>query len=82
MAYREDAAFALDVALLRAAVFELPVPENASEDIVKGAEAVFPISAEDLDGLSGRALGGRLKALESQWIASGFTATRDALLEG
>jgi len=82
LAYREDAAFALDAALLRSAIFELPAPENASEDIAKGAEAVFPISAEDLDGLTGRALGDRLKALEYQWIASGFTATRDALLEG
>ena len=47
----------------------------------RGAEAVCPVTAADLmPGLSGKALGERLKEIEAEWIASGFTATREALL--
>ena len=44
----------------------------------------FPLNGGDLMALGmqpGKELGGRLRALEEEWIASGFTLPRDALLE-
>lgn len=53
--------------------------------ITRAASAVFPVTAQDLmdRGMSpGRDLGAALKRLEAQWIESGFSASRDALLGG
>lgn len=81
IAYREDAATAGRIACLRAAVFEHPLG-NVSEDIHRGAEAKFPISAQDLmPKLTGPELGAMLKQLEKSWIESGFRADREALLK-
>ncbi|NRB18250.1 MAG: CCA tRNA nucleotidyltransferase [Rhodobacteraceae bacterium] len=72
---------ARDVLLLRAALLEQPLNPNLETDIARGAAAKLPISARDLmPEITGKALGDRLKQLESDWIASGFTLTRDGLL--
>ena len=47
----------------------------------RGAQARFPVKANDLKpDYTGPALGQRLRELESRWIASGFTLTREDLL--
>ena len=46
-----------------------------------GAGQKFPVSAKDLmPALEGAALGTRLAELESRWIKSGFSLSRDELL--
>ena len=81
VAYRHDAKTALDVALLRGAMFENPLSPDVSDQIAKGANAAFPIKAADLMlTYQGPALGKRLRALEDKWIASGFSLTKEALL--
>ncbi|MDA5092957.1 CCA tRNA nucleotidyltransferase [Aliiroseovarius sp. KMU-50] len=81
LAYREGADIAMNAALLRAAMFEQPLPEGVEEDIQSGAAATFPIKPVDLmDRLQGPALGAKLKELEARWIASDFTLTREELL--
>ncbi len=70
-----------DAVILRAAVLELPLPQDALSEVARGALATFPITATDLmPDLTGEALGQRLKDLEARWLASNLTASRGALL--
>jgi poly(A) polymerase len=79
--YRLGYDAALDAALLRAAWTETPPPPNLKEQLKHGASAVFPIKAQDLmDRYAGKALGDALKTLETRWIASDFSLTKDQLL--
>lgn len=79
IAYRHGVDAAQDTALLRAVTFEQPV--TGATDIARGARATFPVQAKDLmPALQGSALGAKLQELESRWIASGFTLTKDELL--
>ncbi len=80
-AYRHGAEAARDAALI-AAAHGAPLPKGLGDAIARGAAATFPICAADLPGLTGKPLGDALKALESRWITSGFTATRADLLGG
>lgn len=81
LGYRFGAAAACDVIALRAALAGTPPDPTQAEAARQGAAARFPVRAADLmDGLNGPALGRRLAELEAQWIASGFTATREDLL--
>lgn len=81
LAYRHGAALARDAVLLRAAFAGTPLPEGWEKAVAQGAAAEFPLGAADLmPALSGPALGARLSALESRWIASGFRLTRGDLL--
>ncbi|MCT8158555.1 CCA tRNA nucleotidyltransferase [Pseudoruegeria sp. SHC-113] len=81
LGYRLGADMAQSVVLLRAALLEMPLEVQDLKAAQAGAEATFPVSAKDLmPALSGPALGARLKALEADWIASGFTLTRAELL--
>ncbi len=81
LAYAHGAAAAWDIVLLRAAQFETAPDPAVKRRIATGASAVFPVKAADLmPDLQGAALGAALKALETRWIASGFTLTRDDLL--
>ena len=81
IAYRHGAARALDIALLRGALFEQPLSAGMDDDIAAGAGAVFPVKAADLmPQVTGPALGARLKELEARWIASGFTLGKAELL--
>lgn len=81
LGYRHGAKSAVDVALLRAAIFEQPPAGDIDEQAARGAAQVFPVVAADLmPDLQGAALGARLKELELQWLASDFTLTRAQLL--
>ena len=81
MGYRLGYDTALDAVLLRAALLEQPAAAGAVQEIARGAQARFPLSAKDLmPDLSGPALGAALAQLEARWIASGFTLSADALL--
>ncbi len=81
LGYFHGSQTARDIVLFRAALFEMPVPRDAFAAAELGANAVFPVSAQDLmPTLQGPALGKALKTLEDAWIASGFTLDRQALL--
>lgn len=81
LGYRFGETQARDVLLLRAALLEQPLSTNLESDIATGAAAKFPVSARDLmPEITGKALGETLKRLETDWIDSGFTLSRDALL--
>jgi len=83
LGYRFGAKRGWDALLLRAALFETHPDPCQKPEIDKGAAAVFPVKAADLmPGLKGRKLGAALKSLEAKWIASGFSLTREALLQG
>ncbi|QIE46132.1 CCA tRNA nucleotidyltransferase [Pseudohalocynthiibacter aestuariivivens] len=80
--YRHGYDMARDVLLLRAALLETPVPDGALAAAKEGAEASFPIKAADLmPTFTGPALGAELKELESRWVASGFTLSKNDLLK-
>ena len=82
LAYRYDAKTAHRAMLLRAALLEMPISPELETEIALGAAARFPISAQHLiPQYSGAALGRTLKKLESDWIASQFELTREALLQ-
>ncbi len=81
IAYRHDAQRSFDVALLRAAVLEQPLDQDGLKALSVAAAAVFPVQAADLmPQYTGAALGARLRSLENQWIKSGFTLSKTALL--
>lgn len=70
-----------DILHLRAAVFETPLPKSWHDDVVRGANAKFPVTANDLmPALQGPALGARLRALQDRWLATGLTLSRAELL--
>lgn len=81
LGYRHGAAEALDILLLRAALFEQPLAPDAQNDLARGAMAKCPVRAADfMPELSGAALGARLAELEQRWIASDFRLGRDDLV--
>jgi poly(A) polymerase len=83
LGWRMGHARAVDALLLRAAVLEQPLTLHALQDARRGSEATFPVTAADLmPALQGEALGARLKELESRWLASDLTLTREDLLKG
>jgi poly(A) polymerase len=78
LGYRLGATDAHAAALLRAA---RGGPASDPTAVAHGAAARFPVRAADLmPGLSGEALGARLSALESAWIAARFAPTKSELL--
>lgn len=80
-AYRYGGDIAVSVALVRAALIEVP-PTSETFDLIKtAANQKFPIKAADfMDRFSGKALGDALKSREKDWIASNFSLTREQLL--
>jgi poly(A) polymerase len=80
LAYRLGADLATDAFLLRGAMLEHPLPDGWAAEIARGAAARFPVSAADLPGLIGPALGQELKRLEKAWLASDLRLTRSQLL--
>ena len=81
-AYRHGADRAWDLCVLRAVSFSAPVESDAAEQIARGAQARFPVTASDLpQDLKGPQIGAALRTLEARFIASGFTATRQELLQ-
>lgn len=82
LGYRHGYDVAVSIALLRSAVFSMPVERAALDEIQRGASAVFPIKAGDLmPGFEGAALGRELKRLEALWLKSGFKLDKGDLLE-
>lgn len=81
LGYRLGFADARAVLLLRAVLLEAHFDPVSLQNAEIGAAAQFPLRGADLmDRFSGQALGVELKRLETLWIASGFSLTRDALL--
>jgi poly(A) polymerase len=81
LAYRHGAVAAFDILLVRAALFETPLPKGFSAALDAGETAKFPITSADLlPDFTGSALGKRLRELEDRWIGSGFALSRDELL--
>ena len=82
LAYRHGRKVALDILLLRAALFEQGVDLAGLTDLEAGAAAVFPVSARDLmPQLMGAKLGAALSRLEREWIGSGFALSRQELID-
>jgi poly(A) polymerase len=72
-----------DAVLARAAVMAALPPARWLDDIPRGAAAAFPVTAADLmPALQGEALGAALKELETRWLQSDLTLSRDDLLKG
>lgn len=70
-----------DAVLARAAVLESPLPADWQADVARGAASTFPVQSVDLmPDLQGPALGQRLKALESRWLASDLRLSKFDLL--
>ena len=81
VAWRHGADCARDVALLRAAALGEEIAFDLDAQIELGVAAVFPVAAADLmPDFTGPALGAKLAELEAQWIASGFSLDKAALL--
>lgn len=82
LAYRLGRDAALGVLLLNSALLETDIPPGYAEQLDAGGAARFPVTAHDLmPQYHGEALGRRLSEIEDRWIASGFTLTREELLE-
>lgn len=82
LGYRYGAEAAVDILLLRDAAVERVFDPSQRRLVEQGAMASFPLVARDLmPNYTGPALGARLAELEQRWIASGFTLTRDDLLD-
>lgn len=80
LGYRLGADTATDVVLLRSAMLDTSHDPAALHEAKRGAAAVFPLTASDLQpDLSGPALGAALKQAEAAWLASDLTLGRDAL---
>lgn len=80
LGYRLGATLARDVILARAVLFETPLPPDWQSQIARGAQARFPVRADDLPHLQGPELGAHLRALETRWIASDFSMSKADLL--
>lgn len=71
-----------DAVLARAASLGTPPPQGWQDEIRRGADARFPVTAADLmPALQGAALGARLKSLETRWLSSGLTLSKEDLLK-
>ncbi|MDW3223715.1 MAG: CCA tRNA nucleotidyltransferase [Paracoccaceae bacterium] len=81
VAYRYGVEIASGALVLRAVLANQPLEPAALIPLETAAQAQFPVKAKDLmPGLSGKALGERLDALERHWVASDFQLTRDELM--
>mgnify|MGYP001821611900 FL=1 len=70
-----------DVLLLGDALMGNVSSERAYSELTKGAAAEFPVRAADLlPAFEGKALGEKLRELETRWIESGFTLSKESLL--
>lgn len=81
LGYRLGEGSGLDARLLRLALLETDFAPSDAEKVRFGAAQIYPISAAELmDRLHGPDLGAALKWLEAEWIASGFTLTKEELI--
>jgi poly(A) polymerase len=83
LGWRLGEPLATDAVLARAAAFGTPPAARWETEIQRGVQSHFPVTAADLmPALQGEALGHRLKALETAWLASDLLASREMLLNG
>jgi poly(A) polymerase len=81
LGYRLGAEEAEGVLALRAAGENRELRAEELDAARDGAGRRFPVAGADLAGrFAGPALGERLRALEAEWLASGFRLTREDLL--
>ena len=81
LGYRHGVEAGRDMALVQAALLGQPLPADLEADLTRGANALMPVTAQDLmPALTGAALGLALKQAEAAWIASDFSLPREALL--
>ncbi len=81
LGYRHGYWPAVHCLLLRWASLMQPFDDAILPDIALGADAKPPVEAADLiPQFTGKALGDRLRQLETAWVASKFTKTKTALL--
>lgn len=81
LGYQLGADLATDVILVRAAMFEQPPVAGYQAEIIRGAQAVFPLKAKHLmPHVSGAELGAALKRAEAHWLANDFVPDRAELL--
>jgi len=81
-AYRHGYDVGRDTLLVRAASLAQATTANDLLPVMDAARQVFPLTAADLmPGLSGPALGDALRKAEARWIQSGFTLTKDDLID-
>ena len=67
--------------MTRSAVMGSDLPSNWQDEALRGSVAKFPVKAADfLPGLTGPALGARLKEAESRWLASDLRLSQRDLL--
>ena len=72
---------AKDSYLVRQASMGQPIDPDELAIVHHAMQQSFPVKAADLmPAFTGAALGERLRKLEADWIASGFTLSRDALI--
>ena len=70
-----------DSYLVRQASMGQPIDPDELAIVQHAMQQSFPVKAADLmPAFTGAALGERLRKLEADWIASGFTLSRDALI--
>ena len=82
LGYRNGFTLARDALLLRAVLLESPLLPDALTAAEQGARETFPVKSRDLmPEYEGVALGDKLRALEDQWIASGFALGKSDLLD-
>lgn len=60
--------------------YGMSTESDYAERILAGASASFPIAAQDLPDLSGKALGEELRRLKTEWLFSGMVASKADLL--
>jgi poly(A) polymerase len=81
LGWKHGTALAGEILHGRAALFETKLPSNWQNDVARGANAIFPVTAFDLmPDLQGAALGSKLKTLQDLWLSSGLSLTREQLL--
>ncbi|MBU2992294.1 CCA tRNA nucleotidyltransferase [Octadecabacter sp. 1_MG-2023] len=81
LGYRYGYWTAVHCLLLRWASLMLPFDSSVLADVAMGANAEFPIKAQDLmPAFEGKALGDRLKQLETVWIRARFEVSKADLL--
>ena len=66
--------------LLRAAMSNTVLDRDVIASVNAGSNTKFPIKASDLPELQGQALGARLAALKSDWLASELAKSKNDLL--
>lgn len=81
LGFRHGLEDACAILLLRSAILGVPADASAFGDAEAGARAEFPVRAADLmPALTGPALGRELERLKTLWIRSGFSLSREDLL--